>query len=60
LLTLAALALYAGELRGNIKAMQKQLLDLTDDKLRERFMPREVVEERLRALDRRTHQRGHE
>lgn len=56
----ALVLLYVGELRGDMKRVKERLEDLSDGKLREQFMPREVIDERLRAIEeRRPHPRGH-
>ena len=47
-----ALALMVmGEIRGDIKRLKSRMEDLTDEKLATRFMPRELIEEKLRHLE---------
>lgn len=56
----ALVLLYVGELRGDMKRVKERLAELSDQKLREQFMPREALDERLRAIEeRRAHPRGH-
>ena len=63
----ALVLLYVGELRGDMKRGKERMAELSDIKLREQFIPREALEERLRGIedqryteDRRAHQRGHQ
>ena len=56
----ALVMLYVGELRGDVKRIkQRVFVQLSDERLRTDFMPREVLDEKFNAIDDRlSHRRG--